>query len=51
MVGNLIQDQFFTADNWPFGSALTVVMMIFLSIWMVGYLRSAAREARQPVAA
>ena len=46
MVGNLIQDQFFTANNWPFGSALTVVMMIFLSIWMVGYLRSAAREAR-----
>ena len=51
MVGNLIQDQFFTANNWPFGSALTVVMMIFLSIWMVGYLRSAAREARDPVGA
>ena len=51
MVGNLIQEQFFTASNWPFGSALTVVMMIFLSIWMIGYLRSAAREARNPVAA
>lgn len=49
MIGNLIQDQFFTANNWPFGSALTVVMMIFLSIWMVGYLRSAAREAREAV--
>ena len=35
----------------PFGSALTVVMMGFLSIWMIGYLRSAAREARNPVAA
>jgi spermidine/putrescine transport system permease protein len=51
MVGNLIQDQFFTANNWPFGSALTVVMMLFLAIWMVGYLRSAAREARNPVGA
>ena len=51
MVGNLIQDQFFAANNWPFGSALTVVMMLFLSIWMLGYLRSAAREAREPVAA
>ncbi len=51
MIGNLIQDQFFTANNWPFGSALTVVMMIFLAFWMVGYLRSAAREARDPVAA
>ena len=30
MVGNLIQEQFFTANNWPFGSALTVVMMLFL---------------------
>ena len=49
MVGNLIQDQFFTANNWPFGSALTVVMMLFLSIWMVGYLRSAAKEARESV--
>jgi spermidine/putrescine transport system permease protein len=46
MVGNLIQDQFFTANNWPFGAALTVVMMIFLSVWMVMYLRSAAKDAQ-----
>jgi spermidine/putrescine transport system permease protein len=46
MVGNLIQDQFFAANNWPFGAALTVVMMLFLSIWMVAYLRSAARDVR-----
>ena len=46
MVGNLIQDQFFSANNWPFGAALTVVMMLFLSIWMIGYLRSAARDVR-----
>jgi len=51
MIGNLIQEQFFTASNWPFGSALTVVMMIFLSFWMIGYLRSAAGEARASVAA
>ncbi|MDP9189264.1 MAG: ABC transporter permease, partial [Actinomycetota bacterium] len=49
MVGNLIQDQFFAANNWPFGSALTVVMMLFLSIFMIGYLRSAARETREAV--
>ncbi len=46
MVGNLIQDQFFAANNWPFGAALTVVMMLFLSVWMIGYLRSAARDVR-----
>ncbi len=47
MVGNLIQDQFFTANNWPFGAALTVVMMLFLSVWMVMYLRSAARDVKE----
>lgn len=46
MVGNLIQDQFFAANNWPFGASLTVVMMLFLSVWMVLYLRSAARDVR-----
>ena len=44
MVGNLIQQQFFAAENWPFGAALTTVMMAFLFVWMVLYLRSAARE-------
>ena len=43
MVGNLIQDQFFAASNWPFGSALTVIMMLFLAVWMVFYLRRASR--------
>ena len=43
MVGNLIQDQFFAASNWPFGSALTVVMMAFLAVWMVFYLRRASK--------
>ena len=46
MVGNLISDQFFAANNWPFGAALTVIMMVFLTVWMVGYLRAAARDSR-----
>jgi spermidine/putrescine transport system permease protein len=45
MVGNLIQQQFFGAEDWPFGSALTVVMMLFLLVFMIFYLRSAARGA------
>jgi spermidine/putrescine transport system permease protein len=46
MVGNLIQQQFFGADNWPFGAALTIVLMAFLAIFMFFYLRgsSARRE-------
>ena len=27
MIGNLIQQQFFGAENWPFGAALTTLMM------------------------
>jgi spermidine/putrescine transport system permease protein len=46
MIGNLIQQQFQASDNWPFGAALTVVMMAFLMIWMLLYLRAAAREAK-----
>jgi spermidine/putrescine transport system permease protein len=47
MVGNLIQQQFLEAQNWPFGAALTIVMMVFLLIWMLVYLRSAARATRE----
>jgi spermidine/putrescine transport system permease protein len=50
MVGNLIQQQFFAAENWPFGAALTTVMMGFLLIFMVLYLRSAAKAAREATA-
>jgi spermidine/putrescine transport system permease protein len=50
MVGNLIQQQFQASDNWPFGAALTVAMMAFLLIFMLFYLRSAARETREATA-
>jgi spermidine/putrescine transport system permease protein len=50
MIGNLIQSQFLEAQNWPFGAALTIVMMGFLLIWMLLYLRSAARASREAVA-
>ena len=50
MVGNLIQQQFQASDNWPFGAALTVAMMAFLLIFMLLYLRAAARETREATA-
>jgi spermidine/putrescine transport system permease protein len=50
MVGNLIQQQFLEAQNWPFGAALTIVMMGFLLIWMLIYLRSAGRASREATA-
>lgn len=50
MIGNLIQDQFYGAENWPFGAALTTVMMLFLGLWMLFYLRSAAKASREATA-
>jgi spermidine/putrescine transport system permease protein len=50
MIGNLIQQQFLEAQNWPFGAALTIVMMAFLLVWMLVYLRSASRASREAVA-
>ena len=50
MVGNLIQQQFLEAQNWPFGAALTIVMMGFLLVWMLLYVRSATRASRDAVA-
>jgi spermidine/putrescine transport system permease protein len=47
MVGNLIQQQFFDANNFPFGAALTTVLMGFLLIFMFFYLRSAGRAAAE----
>ncbi|HSI81472.1 MAG TPA: ABC transporter permease [Solirubrobacterales bacterium] len=47
MVGNLIQQQFFEASNYPFGAALTTVLMAFLLVFMLFYLRSAGRAAAE----
>jgi spermidine/putrescine transport system permease protein len=47
MIGNLIQQQFYGANNWPFGAALTIVMMLFLMALMAFYLRSAARASHE----
>ena len=51
MVGNLIQQQFYGADNWPFGAALTVVLMVFLMVFVAFFLRGGrAAERREALA-
>jgi spermidine/putrescine transport system permease protein len=47
MIGNLVQQQFLEGQNWPLGSALTVAMMIALSLLMVIYLRATSTRARE----
>jgi spermidine/putrescine transport system permease protein len=47
MIGNLIQQQFYGADNWPFGAALTVVLMGFLMLFVILFLRGGRAEERR----
>ncbi|MFJ8011466.1 ABC transporter permease [Streptomyces sp. NPDC096339] len=44
MIGNLIQDKFFQGQNWPLGSALTMLLMAVLLLGMLGYLRRARKD-------
>jgi len=51
MIGNLIQQQFYGADNWPFGAALTIVLMAFLMLFVIFFLRGGrAAERREALA-
>ena len=40
LLGNLIQNQFLVAGNWPFGSAISTVFMLLLAILLLIYWRS-----------
>jgi spermidine/putrescine transport system permease protein len=44
LVGNLITDQFLKSRDWPFGSALSVVLMLILTIASVLVLRWGNRK-------
>ena len=45
-VGNLIGDQFSSAQNQPFGSALAIALMVALSAFVVLYILFATKEER-----
>ena len=44
LIGNLVQNQFTAARNWPFGSAASYVVMIGVLLGVVAYLRSQTVE-------
>ena len=45
MIANLIQQQFGASRNWPFGSALAILLLVVVGVVLVG-ARRAARGAR-----
>ena len=46
LVGNLVQNQFTTARDWPFGSAISIALMALVTVLLVFFLR---RES-EPIA-
>lgn len=40
LLGNLIQNQFLLAGNWPFGSAISIVLAVLLALLLVSYWKS-----------
>ena len=46
MLGSLVQFQFASARNWPFGSALSMVLLAFVVITLVIYARAAKKRAQ-----
>ncbi len=47
MIGNLISQQFGEASNWPFGSAISAILMIVMLFGTLLYFRSLRREETQ----
>lgn len=44
MIGNLIEQQFLSARNWPFGSALGMMVMAAVLVLLMVYVRIISRE-------
>jgi spermidine/putrescine transport system permease protein len=44
MAGNLIQNQFTTARDWPFGSAVSLVLMTIATLLLVLLIRRSGED-------
>jgi spermidine/putrescine transport system permease protein len=40
LLGNLIENQFLIASNWPFGSAISIVLAVLLAVLLFSYWKS-----------
>jgi len=45
MIGNTIYDQFNSGNNWPLGSAMSVLLMLFILVGVFFYLLRVGDEA------
>ncbi len=49
MIGTLINRQFGAARNWPFGSAMSLLLMILVLIGVITYFRTSTEETRRGI--
>jgi spermidine/putrescine transport system permease protein len=47
MIGTLINRQFGVSRNWPFGSAMSLMLMLLVLIGVIAYFRSSSDETRR----
>jgi spermidine/putrescine transport system permease protein len=47
MIGTLINRQFGVARNWPFGSAISLILMLLVLIGVITYFRATPEEERR----
>lgn len=47
MIGTLINRQFGVSRNWPFGSAMSLILMLLVLIGVIAYFRSGSEETRR----
>jgi spermidine/putrescine transport system permease protein len=43
MIGNMVEQQFLSSRNWPFGSALAMVIMAVVLVTLVGFVSRTAK--------
>lgn len=49
LLGNLIENQFLTANNWPVGSALSIVISLVMGIFILVYRRFSKPDDREGI--
>jgi spermidine/putrescine transport system permease protein len=49
LLGNLIQNQFLTLNDWPMGAATSVVLIVMMAILLNIYWRNSKNEDRQGI--